>query len=1351
MKNSRFVLERQKRWVSRKQESGVALIMVLSVVALLVLLVTGFLSMVHTETRSSGAYAKGEETKLLADLPMNIVIAQVRKATENNGSTKTWASQPGMIRVFGQAADPVTGRTRLDRAFKLYSAERMEVGADSGGMAPEINPTDELPETWQTKKAMFTDLNEPVYTVRDATGKPASPVYPIADPEGFNTIADATTGSNRIAGAELLASGSGLEKLPVGRSSGLIPANPLPMPVRWIYVLQNGTMSAGSPETSDGTQVRVPGASADNPVTGRIAFWTDDESAKVNINTAGEGAFWDVPLGNTNVERGNAAALNSAPAAPHGYANSLLVKDEYTRYPGHPSRTSLSAVFGPWLPMNKSPHLAAEAVEYAQQLEAYYNLAPRIAMGGTRGGTVSSTSGTDVGANPKDADRYYTSPDELVFSPGRGANGSAVIDAGVISKTRFFLTAFSRAPEVNLFNKPRISIWPISFNAAHRNAVDSMLAFSATANKRPFYFQRARSTTAGSSVLTSAHYLTEDYTSADMSRNRALVSYLQRMTQTNIPGFGGNFLQKYGDDADQLITQTFDYVRSAPNVVSKAFAPAYYYAGTGGDAGENYVVPLRIDLNGKVTKGFGRFPTMTEAALVFTGTEKDSQNRVTKVECFLLLNFLRLAPGEPQLSPRYRVKITGLNSFKLGPVLSAGSDAGTVPMGFPAEAVTRLNTNSTSGGWGPCQSYQNLLVLMMNGLNTFKNINKTNPNEKNDYPFFSDPVSLPFGDDAGRMMFSGGMVTVEIRTVTDTPVKDGELVQKINLDFSGLQIMPRPRMDDPSFDTPKANENDTTKSAAALESGLRRTFAQRIRRLSLNSDYNSPSGPAGKWYNVMYQCMGMWKDHRFTLINKEDVVRSVHLDPAGPSKGDFRLLAATAEVPSNWFKKHDKWTSSDYMDRDGCSLREDRWNLLGQVGYAPVANTTEADIALVGNNANRPTGMSRAGQLVAGVRYGPSAVPIVPKGLTAALNSDGRPGDWETGMGIFGDGPFLRFPILASFKYNGGGFYSYGYDNSESVGTNFTPNRQVSSPVQFGALPTGVKAVKPWQTLLFCAVPASRQTAATAEPTAADHPGFGSPRDHLYLDWFWMPVAEPGGMSEPFSTGGKINMNTEIYPFRYIKRRTGLHAVLKNTRITAIPPDLAADRTVGNSDNYKGLNKCAYDFRYDINLDARTGTLRGFEQRFQSGDVFRSASEICDISLVPAALRGASYHPNAPALPTYASSVLWWRRMSLTGDNARENPYNDIYPRLTTKSNVFQVHYRVQLLRKARSTDPAVWDEEKDQVAGEQRGSSIFERYIDPGDRNMPDMANAVEFANPSYSLDRYYRHRVVQTRRFAP
>lgn len=56
------------------------------------------------------------------------------------------------------------------------------------------------------------------------------------------------------------------------------------MPLQWIYVRQNGERSASS------------GYVTNNPVVGRYAFWVDDESSKININTA-----WTRSAANTNI------------------------------------------------------------------------------------------------------------------------------------------------------------------------------------------------------------------------------------------------------------------------------------------------------------------------------------------------------------------------------------------------------------------------------------------------------------------------------------------------------------------------------------------------------------------------------------------------------------------------------------------------------------------------------------------------------------------------------------------------------------------------------------------------------------------------------------------------------------------------------------------------------------------------------------------------------------------------------------------------------------------------------------------------------------------------------------------
>jgi len=52
------------------------------------------------------------------------------------------------------------------------------------------------------------------------------------------------------------------------------------MPVKWIYVLQDGTLAPATLGTS-GSVAHVLLASSTNPIVGRIAFWTDDETCKV--------------------------------------------------------------------------------------------------------------------------------------------------------------------------------------------------------------------------------------------------------------------------------------------------------------------------------------------------------------------------------------------------------------------------------------------------------------------------------------------------------------------------------------------------------------------------------------------------------------------------------------------------------------------------------------------------------------------------------------------------------------------------------------------------------------------------------------------------------------------------------------------------------------------------------------------------------------------------------------------------------------------------------------------------------------------------------------------------------------
>jgi len=317
------------------------------------------------------------------------------------------------------------------------------------------------------------------------------------------------------------------------------------MPVKWLYVLQDGTIVAPS---GAGTTAAVAGDTKANPIIGRIAFWADDDTSKVNINTASEGTYWDVPRADSTAER--------------TLATSQPIRKEFQRYPGHPAMTSLSAVF---------PSLAT-------QPDRIYDIVPRINGGGSNAGTTTTVSaanasGTTGGSGtgveiPLDADRLYANVDELIFGPARGNNGG--ISKAMLEQTKFFLTARSRAPEVNLFNLPRIAIWPIHFlwarNPVNSNSsgiaktspFDRLIAFCSSINGKPYYFQRRESR--------AADELTR------FPRNDQLYAYLQALTNRPVSGFGGNFNAKYGADRDQILTEIFDYIRSA-NPTDETLSP----------------------------------------------------------------------------------------------------------------------------------------------------------------------------------------------------------------------------------------------------------------------------------------------------------------------------------------------------------------------------------------------------------------------------------------------------------------------------------------------------------------------------------------------------------------------------------------------------------------------------------------------------------------------------------------------------------------------------------------------------------------------------------------------------------
>jgi hypothetical protein len=166
-------------------------------------------------------------------------------------------------------------------------------------------------------------------------------------------------------------------------------------------------------------------------------------------------------------------------------------------------------------------------------------------------------------------------------------------------------------------------------------------------------------------------------------------------------------------------------------------------------------------------------------------------------------------------------------------------------------------------------------------------------------------------------------------------------------------------------------------------------------------------------------------------------------------------------------------------------------------------------------------------------------------------------------------------------------------------------------------------------------------------------------------------------------------------------------------------------------------------------------TLPGVKKRFTNWDIYRSPSEICEIFLVPQRLPEGDYGSATVPPTTYEAMNEWWNgsantadAMDLTGDNLREEPYGQLYPRLATQSNTYTVHYRVQTLKKARSSDAVGWEEGKDAVTAEYRGSAMLERYLDPNEKELGAVGvGGDKFVN---SWDAFFRFRVVQNKQFA-
>ena len=1362
-------LRRQaRRQRPQTQERGVALVTVMSILTVMAVLAIAILMLSGQEQRSAVAYSDSVRVRQLADIPVNLVLSQIREATrperktslfgQTSDSGLLWASQPGMIRTFKAEGG-------LAEAWKLYSSGNMRVKDprrlldDSRAMV-----------RWEEQPHRYVDMNAPAITY-DLNGRVAERHFPIMDPRAHDV--------DQIEGFTY-------DDFPGAKAN-----ERLPMPVEWLYMLKDGRLGTLDPAGKFVSTDPEAQVSAKNPIVARLAFWTDDETSKINVNTASEGVPWAVPKATT--EEGKR------------FAEIQPVTNEVQRYPGHPATTCLSSVFFP----DKYVDGDDDSALSIEELEAITELAPKVRFGGTEDGTKRATTPITL-----DKDRLYASVDDAIFNVDR--EDSALVRVlkggrGQLNRARGVLTNRSNAPELNAHGRPRISLWPVheTDSDATRTVFDQTLAFASTLRdgEDRYFFQRADHS--------SRHG--EFYRRADRA-NVDLFMYLMHQVYRDVPGYGDSLAEKYGatrpapfkvshyrNDTEYKLDHfaiplmMFDYIRGVnlhDGTVERPYAPLNSgdSSSFGQIAGINLIGRNLTSDDGSSQqanrwfdetlepRGAGRLFTLSEAALVIykTSTVRVVSWSESSGPQFEHVAGQRRGDGEviQRIVANQHPQYATWMGREFGPedVGHAFSfiEVGMVPEIFSvSQGFHQIHPKQSMrllvGGRGYAGGFDEVSGLRLNGVPLQlwgDSAEARDGSIRGPMVMTADPASRDIRGDLPKGWYgwggSGGYRIMRFGTFDLGEASPGwHGTQFLANGDSGLRALycqtPVIVRDDEEIvlrqDAPvRLALYDSVGSNAVGTGNIVQLFnlrwAEPGEAVTLKQPEMNVSDYRGWTRRFRRAAEANARENPIDVLERQghELVKSLTV-----SHGDYRLVASKRHVPSELFRQHPRFTSHN-------AAHSLTWALPDGAGIAPGASYAD-------DNFGR--------HLVKGVNYEEGSRPDFTfdpadrANFAPLLSSSYRfpidptiTRDFDNGTGRAPDGAYIRkaddgadeVPGANLFNrllpYYDAGEWSESDSYADRANYNFSPNRMVPSAVTFGSLPSASQANAPWTTLLFRphvstegehmgeAGNGMRYTGDRMTVDGFESPQLASvsgkdtlPPDHLWLDLFWMPIVEPYPISDPFSTMGKVNLNYQMMPFTHVHRATALHAVLKSERLLAIPTSAGRD--------YKKKNKWNSGWYHKIDAEE---TLKQWQARFDEGEIFQTASEVCEMFLYP---QGEKWDADNRGIRRF------WDEHRLSGDNTLEQPYANIYPRITTKSNTFKVHMTVQTLQKARGTDVDTFVPGEDLVTAEYRGSAVIERFLDPNAPDIPAyLDHRSEHRQPS--LEHAYQYRVVSVRQFA-
>lgn len=1292
---------------SGRRRPGFALVLVVIFLALSLVTFTALLTSTQTERQSTRLHSEGARARLLAGSVTALAAAQLRSAIEPDADATTpkiWTSQPGAIRIHR-----ATGS--LESIHKLYSASSFMADSEAE-LADDLPPAD-----WQKRTADFVDLNAPQTSTQGLQ-------FPILDPRAMSN-----QGGLPVEGFKYSA-----ETAPAGTvaSPDVPDAMRLPMPVRWLYQLEDGTLGTLNADgrftaTTTGKDGKSKAIlpSSDNPIVARMAFWVDDESCKINVNTASEGAFWDTPRADTTQER--------------SLARNQPTRLEYHRQPGHPAGVCLSSFLLPgnrFHPQGFSSQMTAMAKSDAENLWRLGRLwVAENDQGTSEGGTSFPALLGDPAATPlpRTRQKRYASLNELVFDNASSASGgTSTLSRSrqlffstrpeAISRLRQaqgFLTTQSSAPEVTLFGTPRITLWPVHQNTPEPAAVKGAAPASTADPTSEFQkFTRYDRTARLISQVKDESFIVmrsepgngaNDLEIHANRQNLKLLNYLRNLTDRPVPGWVGGgintFAAKYGSDPvlgdrDSILLSMLDYVRSTNFADGQLKANTQFSVLCPGPGQEYHgfgqVSPLQSRVTGPNAalsdhaRGQGRVMTVSEIALVI----------VCRAEAYLAENGQIRHRGEPTPQGREQMKKEGDREYEVGLVVE----------GF-----------LTSQGWTDYRPFTSIALVggapgekpdARAGFPTFRLNGQPLVRSRSTPSVVSSPEDVPerwrgWGGNLGTRALSDGALSLGSAVI----LADASEAEPPQIHFEGAAFEPGKQLKLCVYDTPG--------SAAALSSSatdLLHVIPLRLPDLiASEGDEASAEMRLPRLPEVTAGAYGLLsrqqKAARGTqsLLQPEDIVQSLI-----PAHADYRILNARrwqesrssggSDSAQPLFVCHPDWGRK----RHAHALKDP---LLYPEGQTPAGLSNNSGHFFADLNVNHadhsPDFPHTAGRQVRAWAADGWAM-LSPQAASDKLRLDNGArgpawptitGDFDNGVGNCPDGAYTARPDDGNWAatlnpssadglpyFDPDVFSQTGHSVPPVTSAGFSAQRMLPSAVSFGSLPTGVRAQVPWQTLLF-----RPQT---------NHYGAANPPDHLLLDLFWSPILEPEPISRPFETDGKVNLNHRIAPFSYIQRSTALHAVLKAETLMAIP-----DAAVGS---YKQESNGLVDqFRHYIDA---TGTLKLWKEAvFDEGKNFISPSQICEHPLVPEGITA-----------TQAAVQSFWATHRLTGDNSKERPYAHLYPRLTTRSNVFRVHFIVETLKKVRGSKPEVFDPANDHVTARHQGSRLIRRYLDTSRSDLP-------------------------------